>query len=226
MSVVTNSVIDCVSATDPMMKEGEKRVREFGPYYRTIDYLSRALLPHKVVIAGGAIRDMFMVGEHMIKDYDVWVLGVDEGIDVALDQKLREVYEHTAGVAAAHPNFITKDYEKLFFGRPRFNIVLPWVPEGRPTQIMYSPVKTMAELVSAFDWRACSFGFDGNELITDGTADFDNKQLSLNDTKLGSPRNTLRRGFRIEEKYRYSPTPWRLWLTNELILGLAAMLTF
>ena len=198
------------------------RVMGWKVFRETTDFLERALRPHKVVIAGGAIRDMYMVGEAMIKDYDAWVLDVEEVHVPQIDKALQEAYRGMSTIYPADSNWT--DYPQRTFHSPKANIIFPWVPGKKPTQIMYSGYKTIEELIANFDWHCCAFGLQSEKLLTDGITDFNEGRLSLNETTIHNPKSTLRRGFHLEQKYRTNSEGLRLRLPNELILALAAML--
>lgn len=198
------------------------RVEKFSPFEESLAFFNETL-GRPVCIAGGAVRDLWMVGPGLIKDYDVWVLGVEKSeiadLDSKLDAETKRLFDiHTP---EEMPSNIT--YPNRQFHSPKANLMLPWC-EGKYTQVMYTPCKTMRELVAQFDWHACSFGYDGETVIHDGVSDFYSQTLTLNpENALRSPRSTLRRGFHLEDKFR--GTPYRLKMLNETILSLAAMLT-
>jgi hypothetical protein len=215
------------------------RIRDWRPFHETLAFFNHEL-SRPVVLGGGCIRDIWIDGPELIKDYDVWVLGVQESEISDLDLRLSEAMHNfcargTCSLASA--GHLIGDYPGVpraevglgaartnrVFHVPKVNAKLPWVSDDKFTQLMYSPCETMQELVDQFDWRVCSFGFDGETVITSGSSDFEEHTLTLNDTALLSARSTLRRGFRLEEKFR--GTAYHLNLPNETILALAAMLT-
>jgi hypothetical protein len=205
---------------DPFETEGDKRVRRFMPFYDTLDFFEKEL-NRKVVLAGGCIRDMWKVGPVMIKDYDVWVLGVQDSEISDLDKILASTAEkmHPSEQKAADANYPDRN-----FHAPKLNLFLPCIPDGKVAQVIYTQSPTMEKLLAEFDWHVCSFGFDGKTVVSDGATDFDAHTLTLNpENALRSARSTLRRGFHLEDKFR--GTAHRLKMPNETILALAAMLT-
>jgi hypothetical protein len=211
--------------TDGCISVNESRVRAFDPFHETLEFFNNEL-GRPVVLGGGCIRDLWIENEALIKDYDVWVLGVLETEIADLDARLSNGMHHLMAhnVHSADPKVACTDYPNRKFHSPKANLKLPWIPNDKPVQLMYTPCKTMMELLDQFDWHVCSFGFDGETVISKGESDFVRKQLTLNpDNALRSPRSTLRRGFRLEDKFR--GTSHRLSFPNELILALAAMLT-
>lgn len=206
--------------------EADERVRKFDPFLNTLGFLND-VFPHPVVLAGGCIRDFWIDGESKIRDYDAFVLGVTESEVKHLDEvfavRYREDFLSEEVVEQSMVPWHYANSQSQVFHIPRTNVIFPWIPGKKTTQIMYTQATTMQELVNRFDWRACSFGFDGETVITDGVHDFWKQCLSLNpENALRSARNTLRRGFNLEDKYR--GTAHFLKLPNELILALASML--
>lgn len=200
----------------------DSKIHTFEPFTRTLEFFEMEL-GRPVVLAGGCIRDLWIADKSLIKDYDVWVLGVTEPEIPDLDARLTNACHALMAHNAHSMESVCIDYPNRKFHLPKANLRLPWVPDDKVAQLIYTPAKTMQELVDQFDWRVCSFGFDGEVVISDGASDFQDMKLSLNpENALRSPRSTLRRGFRLEEKFR--GTPHRLKLSNELILALAAML--
>jgi hypothetical protein len=207
----------------------ESRVYEFQPFVETLDFFEDAL-EKRVVLAGGCIRDMWLEGEALIRDIDAWVLDVRESEVQTLDQMLGDAYREVVEVptpelnnARAAETARSGDYpvHGQPFHVPRMNMYLPWIT--KPVQLMYTPEVSLRALIDKFDFHACSFGFDGETVISEGASDFEKHALSLNpQNALRSARSTLRRGFRFEDKFR--GTPHYLKFPNDLILALASML--
>jgi hypothetical protein len=201
----------------------DAKVMAFQPFHETIEFFEHEL-GRQVVLAGGCIRDLWIENERLIKDYDAWVLGVLDSeiadLDARLSNGMHALMQHDTH--ALEGAFV--DYPNRKYHAPKANMRLPWIPNEKLTQLMYTPAKTMEELVDQFDWRVCSFGFDGRTVINRGVSDFNLRTLTLNpENALRSARSTLRRGFHLEDKFR--GTAHRLRMPNETILALAAMLT-
>lgn len=201
---------------------GAERVKSWHAFRETLDFF-RKVYDRDVVLAGGAIRDMYIDGPSLISDYDVFVMGVKETDIPVLDEKAHAASKRLHEMCREAETISYGGGPKQKFHIPKTTWKLPFVPGAKPVQIMYSPRENMRDLVSHFDWRVCSFGFDGETVITDGVEDFRQHRLSLNlDNRLPSPKSTLSRGFRISTKFARGSH--FLVLPNELILALASML--
>ena len=207
------------------LSRGEARVRGWHAFRQVMDFFASEVFGRQVVLAGGCIRDMYISGHALISDYDLWVLGVKDDEIPLLDSKLGlacSAIDTRPEDAAVDENYTCNSKAKYHVPKSVWHF--PYIPENKPVQIMYTQQPTMEDLLAHFDWRVCSFGFDGETVITDGVEDFHQHKLSFNlDNVIVSPKATLRRGFRIATKF--ARTPHFLTLPNELILALAAMLT-
>lgn len=206
--------------------DGKMRVLEFTPFRETLDFFTK-VFDRPVVLAGGCVRDVWIKGPDLIGDYDLWVLGVQAGeiadLDKRLEQSAHGMMEHNVH-HATNPKAACIDYPERTFHAAKANLRMPCIPDDKVVQIIYTQSPSMETLLAKFDWHVCSFGFDGETVISDGASDFAAKTLTLNpENALRSARSTLRRGFHFEDKFR--GTAHRLKMPNETILALAAMLT-
>lgn len=194
---------------------------------KLIRFVEGAVRPHKVIIAGGAIRDLYVAGPDMVKDYDLWVMDVAESNVVDLDKNLDGHFRGFEAKSRWSGDFMIggENYRNPHFHSPSCEVIIPWFDEKKPVQIMYASAKSAEEMLQRFDWKACCFAWDGQRIHTDGLVDFENRTLSINnDIVIRTPRSTLRRGFHLEHKYRMSKSGHRLRLSNAMILLLASML--
>lgn len=209
---------------------------------KTLEFYQEFFKPYgyRVCIAGGAIRDLVILGDaHAIKDYDVWALGADsndtslmENINMALhDEYIRREY-------VTNPNHIRSPRRNRRYGLNSYichTVSLPWMlpeqikPWDHPkyfgahqqAQLMLSPY-SMQELADSFDWKNCRFAYDGETAYVDGLRYFYAHKLTLNrdeGAKLHIPMHTLSRGFYLQEKYRRSRYPVNVSTEDAALLG-------
>lgn len=213
-----------------VMKQGHFRVRYWRPFIDTLEFFAVAS-GKTPVLAGGCVRDMFMAGHSLVRDYDVYITDVSDlernRLMLMISQAIAAL-EPTYGAEAAIVSWpqAPKYASMPAHLRPVANIKLPWVE--RPIQVMLTMEKTAEDIAGRFDWRACAFAFDGKTVVDEGARDFldgwslrQAGELTLRE-HVYNPRDTLRRGFYLEEKY--SKRQWKIRLSNESILALASMI--
>jgi len=216
----------------PMVRDGMVRVKSYEVFHTALKNL-RDMLPSKqIVIAGGAIRDTMFLGLESFKDLDVFVLETDENEAVGIINSLSEC------VSGAPPedSFYSKsnpfkliwscEYPLFYWNTVISGSQIRVQPEPNeksksyPMQIITHKAKTVEELLNDFDWKACQFAFDGNEIWAPGVDDFLMHRLTLCNVR--NPFHTLRRGFYLENKYRKGGNA--LHVQKDDIITLSAMI--
>jgi len=198
-------------------------IPDFRPFQEVICYFSSLFPEKRAVIAGGAIRDLWVTGDSkQIKDIDVFLLDVKEEEAPILDT---HILENSHGQGALYhyiPTYLFKaSYGPGVYHYPKCKVTLPGIPF--PCELMYSPHATPEDLIRAFDWRACQFSYDGKSSLYPGEEDFSEGKLTLNE-KIPYPKSTLRRGLMLEYKYRQLGRT--LKLPKSTLLALVAMMAF
>lgn len=202
------------------------REEEFKKYDKLLDFITKGLLKQtkkefEVVIAGGAIRDLYFCS--IPKDVDVFVLtdkdqgswGLNTGdiYDLILNNNV------FPGEISIEPNGESeKHYES------DFEVIgnLSWFElfSSTPIQIIYSNRTSVMDLISSFDWNICQAAytskktlFANSDLATyiatntnDWTEHGWNKNdipfiLKFNTSCKADPKSILRRGLNFEKKY-------------------------
>jgi len=202
----------------PIIKsEAPPEIRDFSPFTDTlklirgenwdfIDGYKKYLSNKKVVLAGGCIRDLYLLSDpSKIKDIDAWILGCkDDNEAEHLSYALNEI-QNRIGESS---EFFSTHYliEKLKNRKENIrtlsvtNMKIPSITDI-PIQVMCSTANTVEELLESFDWGICQFAYDGKEFWFPGWKDFAAGYLSLNDC-IPDPFYTLRRGILFSEKYK------------------------
>lgn len=208
----------------------DKKVLDFVPFMETLAAVQRVIPNKYLVIAGGAIRDMFIHDETLIKDIDVFVLDVSEQERLAIANGLygritggirHQVpgYPDNWGVIweTAYPNL---EPNKPYGGGVSLltrltNTVSKKERIKYPVQIVAHAAKTTDQLLEDFDWNACRFAFDGKTVWREGLRDFHTGELHMGTIR--NPFYSLARGFYLQEKFKRAG--------HKLIVGRESMLT-
>ena len=161
------------------------------------------------VIAGGAIRDMYLLHDQQkVKDIDVFLLGCTEAETSALsDAYTRLGLFLQAKVHKSKDYFINK-----MKNRPRIKVfdVMTWrIKDLKPIQIMLSSADTVEELLEDFDWRLCRFAYTDTpkKFWFEGWKDAVTHKLTSGDS-IYDPFYSLRRGILLSHKYRGGECPY------------------
>lgn len=207
------------------------RLKDCDALHKTFDFYDRFARANNVsvCIAGGAIRDLVLLGdERAVKDYDVWFMEIDlkdSVLIMTLEKRLMDQYI-AEEIIPAHKSekFVHPAKRSRIYG---FNSYMshtvampwmrklhhqPWAPNAdrlrQLSQVMFTPYTRPDELTDTFDWKNCRFSWDGETVDVEGLQHFYDHQLALNHDegmKLPIPMHTLHRGFYLEEKYKYTP---------------------
>lgn len=169
-------------------------------------------LNKKVVVAGGAARDALLEAhgaKATIKDFDLFVLDTPYNPNTVAEIKKCLIGFTPMRVWEWHksePYLVTT----VEFG-------------GKSVQIMASPYSTIEELLDSFDWEISRYAYDGS--YHQGGVDDDEvnvegikpgKELELH--KVTYPFSTLRRGFRLSERFQmYLPTDTVVSLCKQVV---------
>ena len=247
MNVFPSSVPACMATevgTAAQITDAQIEVRlgECDALNQTLDFYRGFFKDYgfQVCIAGGAIRDLIMLGDaHAIKDYDVWALGADSENQQLMENIAASLHDaYIARGFVNNPNHIHRPSRNRRYGMKSYichSVSLPWMhPEQvkpwdhekyrgshQQAQIMLTPYG-MQELADSFDWKNCRFAYDGETAYVDGARYFYDQKLALNlddGVKLHAPMHTLSRGFYLQEKYRRSRYPVNVATEDAALLG-------
>jgi hypothetical protein len=185
------------------------RNREY--YQSQYQKYCKALGHRKVVLAGGCIRDKFLLDEKAINDLDVWILGCKENSPPAPgegDPELNDLLWEVGRSIADWRPYTSSDYMLKRMSERSTNKVLNimnlkakyLVPH--PVQVMSTTATTVEELIGDFDWGVCQFAYDGLNFWFDGWRDYSLNSLLLNDDHIYDPFHTLKRGVLLSHKFR------------------------
>ena len=144
-----------------------------------VRFKAEVWLGKPVIVAGGAIRDALMGNEP--KDIDLFVVG-----DVNTEMFPAEVE-------------VLRDNDECLY-----RIFVRWEGDidGHRVQIMSHPAATgMEALCDCFDWDVCRFAWDGVSTFEGMKVADIGPGKTLNLHRVTFPASTLRRGFRIEERF-------------------------
>jgi len=205
----------------------DKRILEFEPFNVVLQKVQR-IAPNKyITIAGGAVRDLYVQDEKLIKDIDVFILDVKDNAEkqeiiANCSRMLAGGPQHQLYPGAnfnclwntAYPNMDAASFKAWGFGLSGKNKIQYAV------QIVGHAAKDVKALLEDFDWRACQFAYDGHSVWRDGLNDFYENRLHL-----GNVRNafyTLKRGFYLEHKF--AKAGMRVAVAKEDMLTLASMM--
>ncbi|MCI0563500.1 MAG: hypothetical protein MN733_33915, partial [Nitrososphaera sp.] len=144
-----NSVVNSVSEPYLPHGSGVDKVKIFWPFHETLDMIRDVVKNKQVVIAGGAIRDMMMLGdENKIKDIDVFLLDTDEkeanSLLPAFASKMR-------GRTSDNGYTKTPVFQLLWITEFPFVFSAKWKDHPIPVQVIAHTAKTVEELIQGFD---------------------------------------------------------------------------
>lgn len=218
--------------------EQDKKILDFQPFHEVLAEIQR-IVPNKyLVIAGGAIRDLFMHDEKLIKDIDVFILDVKEDERTAIEKSFYgkiigqkrhpdPSYPGAWGVIwetkypiIKHPKQTSPYGGSISIIEKVMNAVKRENERIYPVQIIAHSARTTDELLEDFDWKACQFAFDGKTVWRSGIEDFYNSELRLGTVR--NPFYTMARGFYLQEKFKRAGR--KLVVGRESMLTLASMM--
>lgn len=209
----------------------DKRILDFVPFMETLAAIQR-VIPHKyLVIAGGAVRDLYVHDESLIKDIDVFVLDVNEQERIAL---MNSMYGKITGgnrpQVPGYPDNWGVMWETVYpylepnnpygggvslLSRLTGTVSREKEKKKYPVQIVAHAAKTTDQLLDDFDWKACRFAFDGQTVWREGLVDFHMGELHMGTIR--NPFYSLARGFYLQEKFKR--------VGRKLVVGRESMLT-
>lgn len=177
-----------------------------------------------IVIAGGAVRDIAMLGEiSQIKDFDIWVLNTQALNESMFCNTLGHAllsYAQEGDTPKTCGLYMPQGSNPLHPNSIVFDGFIQAI--SKPVQVIVTASKNVPELLSSFDIRACQFAYDGRRIYTEGAQDFLNNKLTINFEKkaITRPITTMRRAFVLANKYY--PTR-RMKFDRDDILTLSAL---
>lgn len=224
--------------TSKIVDSALKRCLQYFPFMQNLEFFG-ALTSHPIVIAGGAVRDFLMFGQaRFIKDIDIFVLQCKD-TDLNKEAQIFTQCLSNLLLSTKPKNEKGMPYTCLT-GYDDNNALIDTVPQWNEqmsydlppnihmenktmhTQIIFSKAESVEDLLETFDWGACKFAFDGKRVLTPGLDDYKKGYLQLGHTH--DPMRALRRGFYLEEKYKYSEYP--IVLRREEVIALTALMIF
>lgn len=211
----------------------DKRILDFVPFMETLAAVQRVIPNKYLVIAGGAVRDLYVHDESLIKDIDVFVLDVNDQERIALMNSMYGKitgsnrphvpgYPDNWGVMweTAYPNFEPQYAGGASLLTRLTNTISKKENVKYPVQIVAHAAKTTEQLLEDFDWNACRFAFDGQTVWREGLRDFHMGELHMGTIR--NPFYSLARGFYLQEKFKRAGR--KLVVGRESMLTLASMM--